>query len=343
MQNQTRGMGWLPDLPDPRDHKWATSPPIAQALPDNVDLRENMPPVVDQLQLGSCTANTHCNAVDYQRKKQGLSFLRGSRLFHYFNTRTLEGTVNSDSGASIRNTIKAGVEWGTSFETCWPYDITKYREKPKQECYDVAIQHQTLEYMRVEQNMQEIMGCLASGFVIQCGIMVYRQYEQVGPSGIINMPNMNEAPLGGHSQLLCGYYKDTQEGVKVISQNSWGSNWGERGYCYIPIGYLTNVQLSGDFWAIKLTEGQGPSPTPNIDPWQEHHVGPDIRRAMEEMHDVPAWREDYAVNEHGRMVGYSIIHAVSGNEYHYVPASRSNPKGIVTLKYADRIWYVTGA
>ena len=47
--------GWHPDLPDARDHFY--SAPLAKALPSAVDLRPNCPPVYDQGQRGSCTAN----------------------------------------------------------------------------------------------------------------------------------------------------------------------------------------------------------------------------------------------------------------------------------------------
>jgi hypothetical protein len=49
--------GWLPDLPDHRDHLYAAPAEITAKLPANVDLRTRCPSVYDQGQLGSCTAN----------------------------------------------------------------------------------------------------------------------------------------------------------------------------------------------------------------------------------------------------------------------------------------------
>src|SRR5437868_4636718 len=92
--------GWVPDLPDHRDHLYAAPAPIIAQLPAKVDLRPHCPPVVDQGQLGSCTANAIANAHLFDQMKQKLrgAFLP-SRLFIYYNERAIEGTINSDSGA----------------------------------------------------------------------------------------------------------------------------------------------------------------------------------------------------------------------------------------------------
>ncbi len=54
--------GWIPDLPDARDHMYAAPPAVLTALPPQVDLRPTCPPVLDQGDLGSCTANAIATA-----------------------------------------------------------------------------------------------------------------------------------------------------------------------------------------------------------------------------------------------------------------------------------------
>ena len=75
-------------------------------LPPEADLRAHMPPVYDQGQLGSCTANAIGGAMEYERTRQGESDFMPSRLFIYYNERVVEGTTSSDSGAQIRDGIK---------------------------------------------------------------------------------------------------------------------------------------------------------------------------------------------------------------------------------------------
>src|ERR1041385_2941961 len=93
---QIRGLGWKPDLPDQRDNAflYSISPKAAKALPPNVDLRAQCPPIYDQGRLGSCTANAIAGAIEFEQKKQQITEFTPSRLFIYYNERVMEGTVN---------------------------------------------------------------------------------------------------------------------------------------------------------------------------------------------------------------------------------------------------------
>jgi C1A family cysteine protease len=39
----------------------------------------------------------------------------------------------------------------------------------------------------------------------------------------------------------------------LIFCNSWGPNWAEGGYGYLPYDYLIAKGLARDFWTIRLT------------------------------------------------------------------------------------------
>ncbi len=95
--------GWVPDLPDQRDFLYAAPAPFQSNTPPSVDLTSQCPPPYDQGQLGSCTANAIAAAIEFDQKKANLTEFTPSRMFIYFNERTMENTVNSDSGAQIRD------------------------------------------------------------------------------------------------------------------------------------------------------------------------------------------------------------------------------------------------
>src|SRR5260370_1026859 len=57
--------GWIPDLPDERDHIYAAPPQFLSALPPSTDLRSLCPGVYDQGMLGSCTANAIGVAISF--------------------------------------------------------------------------------------------------------------------------------------------------------------------------------------------------------------------------------------------------------------------------------------
>src|ERR1041385_1466262 len=98
--------GWKPDLPDARDYPYKAVRPTAAKLPAKVDLRPLCPPVEDQGDLGSCTANALAGAAEFLELKQGASFTDLSRLFIYYCERQAEGTVSIDNGAQLRTGIK---------------------------------------------------------------------------------------------------------------------------------------------------------------------------------------------------------------------------------------------
>ena len=53
-----------------------------------------------------------------------------SRLWLYWEERYLEGSVNEDAGAEIRDGMKVLQQLGCAPEVDWPYDITKFTQTP---------------------------------------------------------------------------------------------------------------------------------------------------------------------------------------------------------------------
>jgi C1A family cysteine protease len=246
--------GWVPDLPDHRDHLYAAPAPIIANLPAKVDLRPNCPPVVDQGQLGSCTANAIANAHLFDQMKQKLAgpFLP-SRLFIYYNERTIEGTVNSDSGAQIRDGIKSIGQQGACPETLWPYDISKFTKKPAAKCFQEGLKNQAISYQSVVQAAMQMKGCLAEGYPIVIGFTVYESFESpaVARTGNAPMPASSEKVVGGHCVLVVGYDDATQ---RFLCMNSWATTWGLKGFFTIPYAYLTDSNLANDFWTIRIVK-----------------------------------------------------------------------------------------
>ncbi len=242
--------GWKPDIPDHRDHIY--SAPFFLILPPHVDLRPGCPPIYDQGQLGSCTANAIAAALEFDQMKQGEQAFTPSRLFIYYNERWAEGTIDSDSGAAIRDGIKSVNKQGACNETEWPYDITQFTIQPPTSCYSDALKYRSVSYQRVMRSLRQMKACLASGFPFVIGISVYSSFEsdQVAATGIVPMPQHNEDLLGGHCMLVVGY-DDTKQAF--TTRNSWGA-WGDAGYCYLPYAYLLDSSLSSDFWTIRSVE-----------------------------------------------------------------------------------------
>lgn len=256
-QKQIRkNYGWKPDVPDERDFKFAKLNKIYSTtkLPPSVDLREFCSIVENQESLGSCTAQALVSALEYLDSKNGDGYTDLSRLFVYYNERVMEGTVNEDSGAMIRDGIKSLVKQGVCKEKLWPYNISKFKNKPSCEAYKEALNHQILEYQRLNnKNLNELKTCLADGFPFVFGFAVYESFEteEVARTGVGQLPKPNERSLGGHAVVAVGYDDSTQ---RFLIRNSWGEGWGVKGYFTLPYNYLINSNLADDFWMIKKGE-----------------------------------------------------------------------------------------
>lgn len=246
--------GWIPDLPDSRDRMFAAPAATLGALPPRVDLRGQCPAVYDQGSLGSCTANAIAGALQFDEMKQAeADAFTPSRLFIYYNERVIEGTVEEDSGAMLRDGIKSVAKQGAPHETLWPYQVAKFRDKPSAAAYRDAARHQALLYQRVPRTLEQMQGCLADGYPFVFGFSVYESFETaaVARTGVVPMPAPRESLLGGHAVLAVGYDNATS---RFVLRNSWGAGWGRSGYGTIPYDYLLDGGLSDDFWTVRLVE-----------------------------------------------------------------------------------------
>lgn len=245
--------GWRPDLPDVRDKLLkAPHPDKVAALPDQVDLRSQFTPVYDQGQLGSCTANAIAGVLEFDQHKQGEArAFMPSRLFIYYNERVMEGTVNEDAGAEIRDGIKSVNQQGAPNEDNWPYVISQFAQKPPASAYKHAKTRKALLYQRLDNTrIDDLRACIAGGFPFVFGFTVYASFESrdMEKTGIVKMPVRGEQILGGHAVVACGYDHGRQ---LFWVRNSWGDSWGPfKGYFMIPYAYLTNTNLAADFWQI---------------------------------------------------------------------------------------------
>ena len=281
-KNGRPGFGWMPDLPDNRDHLYAAPLAKLRVLPSKVDLRRQCPKVYNQGQIGSCTANAIAAAIEFDRKKQKLSDFIPSRLFIYYNERSMEHSVPLDNGAQIRDGIKSVAKQGACPETEWPYDDTpadsttnlwppgaKPAQKPPRSCYSDAKKFRAVSYQRVDRMLAQFKGCLADGYPFVFGFTVYESFESavVGRTGVLKMPKPKEGVVGGHAVLAVGYDDQSQ---RFVVRNSWGRSWGQKGYFTMPYNYLLETNLSDDFWTIRLVEGDGGGKKPNPKKKKKH-------------------------------------------------------------------------
>lgn len=221
-------------------------------LPRQIDLRGRMSPVVDQGSLGSCTSNAIVSGLrEYLLLQARSPFTRLSRLFHYWHERELEGTIPQDSGATLREGMKVLQKTGVCPEADWPYQISKFKEQPDLNAEMDARMYRINSYHRIP-DLLGLKAAVAEEQPVVFGISIYDSFEgsKAAKTGIIPFPQKKkEKRLGGHALLAVGYRDGKKKGQGVvIARNSWGTGWGNKGYCYIPYRFFKDKDLIFDLW-----------------------------------------------------------------------------------------------
>ena len=257
--------GWRPQLIDNRDFLLARMPNVdfGLALPASMDLRPSSPPIFNQGQLGSCTANATVGAYQIDAL-EGFLAKAGhtppndlinnallSRLFLYYNSRAMEGTTASDAGAVLRDVIKSVATMGCSLESLWPYHINDFTVKPPETAYTDALKHKALIYASVQNNPTSIKTAVANKLPVIFGFTCFESLEsaETDATGIIPMPAPGEATIGGHAVCVVGY---GQKPGYYLIRNSWGDKLGDAGYYYMSEAYMS--QYAQDHWVLKSVE-----------------------------------------------------------------------------------------
>ena len=255
INHPNRKYTWKRQHPDSRDFDLKSLKLAApQKLPVAVNLRKWCSEVEDQGELGSCTAHAWAGILQYNENKyKTISPYRDlSRLFIYYNERKIEGTINDDSGAELRDGAKAIATYGVCDEKEWPYKINCFKNQPSSVIYKESLKNKINNYHAIN-SFNDLKVCLSQGNPFVFGFDVYESFESdlVANTGVVQMPKKDERLLGGHAVMAIGY-DDTQS--RFLVRNSWGKFWGLkgnlRGYFTIPYAYLANSNLASDFWTV---------------------------------------------------------------------------------------------
>jgi C1A family cysteine protease len=245
IHNRTFVLNYKMSISDDRDYIYSGK----SKQYHNVDLRDKMPPVWKQGEIGSCVAQCLSATIMYCMKKP----FTPSRLFIYYCARAISDLdTNEDTGVEMRMGCKSITKYGFCNEDLWTYsDDDKYKIMPPKKAFEEAINYRNYVYEKIPINIEAMMNCLNEDYPFVIGIMVYSSMfdKDVINTGSIKIPNIDtEEKLGGHAITIVGYNFDKKI---FIMRNSWGQKWGDKGYGTIPFDYLGNRKIALDSWVLK--------------------------------------------------------------------------------------------
>jgi hypothetical protein len=224
----------------------------ARGRAGKVDLRRYCSPIEDQMTLGSCNACAVVGALEFLMNKNGMPFTDLSVLYVYYYGRKLGGKESEDAGLLCHHATAAVMAYGACEDKLWPYKVDRFDKEPPRQAQEEASRFDVVQYARLGTSDAAKMS-LNAGVPVVFGFDIPRPYYD-GAAGTGLMPavgTFDREPMAGHAMLIVGY--DDQEGT-WLARNSWGEEFGDKGYCRIPYGLAEKYVWNDELWAIGALE-----------------------------------------------------------------------------------------
>ena len=216
---------------------------------DAVDLRKYATPVGDQGQTSRCSAFAWTHAAELINVRDKGTTDRLSPSFTMLNFQRMQGDDRDyEYAASGGNGTIGGpdpgrvlVEQGTCRQELWPDNAEEPRANERVLQQD-AVSHR-LEGAPQPIALDDVRKVLTAGCPVHVAMNTGPAFSQVGRDGVFNAAEPPSGRHGRHAMLLTGY-----TGNFFSVKNSWGEEWGDKGYGYIPKNVL--AQSDPEFIAI---------------------------------------------------------------------------------------------
>ncbi len=210
-------------------------------VPASIDLRSSCTPVKNQGQMGACGPFAVTAAYEYILNKNKQKDCDLSERFLYYNVRKANNEISEDNGSTFYDLFTSLGKDGICLEDFFPYDDNDLETSPVEEAYIDAQKRKVLKAKNVERDLDHIRSAVSEGYPVIVSVNLYESFGSTG--GFITHPKQDEelyGKHGRHAMLICGY---SDEDKFFIVRNSWGSSFGDNGYCYMPYSYIGNKDL----------------------------------------------------------------------------------------------------
>lgn len=220
---------------------------IQASLPPQVDLRPQFPPVYNQGSTNACVGYSTVGGLgEYFARKRGWN-MQFSPRFLWTLGRKGNGNLFENTGMWLEDAIKIMDAYGMAPEAQFPMQITEPAASPTifnsmlTQVPAPALINEAKKY-RISQGWERVRSVhamrksLAEGKPVVFAMMTYSNlWQSFNNGGLIPMPGPNDSAEGGHAILAVGYDNARRH---FIIRNSWGAEWGDKGYGYLPYDYF---------------------------------------------------------------------------------------------------------
>ena len=207
----------------------------------SVSLKDHFTKVKDQGKIGACTVFAISSIFEYNLKRYTGEEIDLSESFVYYNVRHLDGKELEDTGSSYQAVIASVGTQGICKESLHPY-TSLLSNAPSDEAYLDGETRRITKAQNVNIKADDIKSAIQEGYPVAISLKIFDSFNTT--TGFVKRPTKSEiesADFGYHAMVIVGYSDDTKF---FVVRNSWGEDFGDKGYCYIPYSYICDPELN---------------------------------------------------------------------------------------------------
>ena len=222
------------------------------------------PAVRNQGSIGSCTAFCGTETYEilyYYAHGSFPTTLSPAFLYYCERVKIQKQSISADNGASMANIPQSLQLYGLCLESMYAYPSsdksTAYNTAPAAADFTNALGYEIgkakTSYARINSgDTAAVKNLLRNNIPVMVGLNVYdnskyQYFEGLNTKGYTYNPLTTSGSLvsglqllGGHATPIIGY-DDTKKAFLV--QNSWGTNWGNKGFYYMPYSVFMSTKI----------------------------------------------------------------------------------------------------
>lgn len=271
----------------------------ARGRDSSVDLRKFCSEVENQGELMSCNACAVVSALEFLMKKGGKPVTDLSVLYVFYYARKMAGNEKKNMGVLCHHATAAAMAYGACEDRLWPYKEDKFDQEPPERARQESRSFDAVQYARLATS-DEAKLSLGAGVPVLFGLdMPAEYYHATGADG--KMPGVgtyDDKPMAGHTMLIVGY--DDQDKT-WLAQNSWGKEWGDKGFVKMPYDLVSKYAWNDELWAIGALESVA----------RAKLVGPSVQQAVSETQEKAPREVNEALAKLGKEIGEELDKRVS--------------------------------
>lgn len=272
-------------VPDPFDQRDLEYRPRLEVLPAVIDQRAGGRRFVYEQEGQSCTGHAVAAVINHVLKANTASTRVSPYMLYRLARRYDEFPGEAEAGSSLRAAFKGWFNHGVALESTWkklkmtrepdPDDednLNAWRDRPLGAFYRVN----PFRLDDVQSAITELRAIAVSGIIHDGWVSPVRVRKGRRTAYIIRR-DISPHARGGHAYCLVGY-----DEIGFLVQNSWGTDWGSRGFATLP--YEDWLDSAYDAWVARPGVPQTPFYSGRTRTAQATNgalvtaAGPDLRR-----------------------------------------------------------------